>query len=249
MAIDPDSRLGGPAATRFATTQWSIVLAAGHRSSPDARDALAKLCETYWYPLYAYARQQGHLPADAQDLTQGFFTRLLEKGDLGNVAPELGRFRSFLLASLKHYMINQWHRSRAAKRGGTRTLLPLDFDAAEGRLTREPYHEQTPERLFDRQWALTALDRVRATLRQEAMDAGKADQFDVLQNYLTGDKPAATYAAVAEGLSMTEPAVKMAVSRLRRRFHERLRQEIAQTVQSDAEVEDEIRDLIAALQP
>ena len=132
-----------------------------HSSSPEARDALATLCETYWYPLYAYVRRQGHTPADAQDLTQGFFTRLLEKGDLQRVAPELGRFRSFLLASLKHYMINQWLRSRAVKRGGTRTILPLNFDAAEGRFSRESFHEQTPERLFDRQWALTALDRVR----------------------------------------------------------------------------------------
>jgi RNA polymerase sigma-70 factor (ECF subfamily) len=215
---------------------------------PEARNALAALCETYWYPLYAFVRRQGHAPADAEDLTQGFFTRLLEKGDLRHVGPERGRFRSFLLASIKHFMINQWHRSRAAKRGGARTILPLDFDVAEGRYSREPFHEQTAERLFDRQWALTALDRVRAALAQEAAAVGNSEQFGTLQNYLTGDKPAESYTEVAKKLGTTEAAVKMAVSRLRRRFHERLREEIAQTVQADSLVDDEIRDLISALQ-
>jgi RNA polymerase sigma-70 factor (ECF subfamily) len=247
MADHADSRPSSPA-SRFATTQWNIVLAAGRSSLPEARDALADLCETYWYPLYAFVRRQGHAPADAEDLTQGFFARLLETGDLRQVTPERGRFRSFLLASIKHFMINQWHRSRAIKRGGARTTLPLDFNAAEGRYSREPFHEQTAERLFDRQWALTALDRVRTALRQEAVDAGKGEQFDALQVYLAGDRPAESYAAVAQRLGTTEAAVKMAVSRLRRRFHERLREEIVQTVQADSLVDDEIRELIAALQ-
>jgi len=232
----------------FATTRWSIVLAAGRDSSPEAKTALVTLCETYWFPLYAFVRRQGYDAQDAQDLTQGFFTRLLEKKDLRDVQRELGKFRSFLLASMKHFLMNEWDRTQAQKRGGGQRMLSVDFDEAESRLRLEPSHEQTPEVIFEKQWALTLLDRVRAVLREEFVRAHKAEQFDRLHVYLTGEKSAVTYAEVAEELRISEAAVKMAVSRLRRRFHEGLRKEIAQTVATEDEVDDEIRALIDALQ-
>lgn len=232
----------------FATTRWSIVLAAGRDSSPEAKTALATLCETYWFPLYAFVRRQGYDAQDAQDLTQGFFTRLLEKKDLRDVQRERGKFRSFLLASMKHFLMNEWDRTQAQKRGGGQRMLSVDFDEAESRLRLEPSHEQTPEVIFEKQWALTLLDRVRAVLREEFVRAHKAEQFDRLHVYLTGEKSAVTYAEVAEKLRISEAAVKMAVSRLRRRFHDRLRKEIVQTVATEDEVDDEIRALIDALQ-
>ena len=232
----------------FATTRWSIVLAAGRDSSPEAKTALATLCETYWFPLYAFVRRQGYDAQDAQDLTQGFFTRLLEKKDLRDLQRERGKFRSFLLASMKHFLMNEWDRTQAQKRGGDLRMLSVDFDEAESRLRLEPSHERTPEVIFEKQWALTLLDRVRAVLREEFVRAHKAEQFDRLHVYLTGEKSAVTYAEVAEELRISEAAVKMAVSRLRRRFHDRLRKEIAQTVATEDEVDDEIRALTDALQ-
>jgi len=223
-------------------------LAAGRDSSPEAKTALATLCETYWFPLYAFVRRQGYDAQDAQDLTQGFFTRLLEKKDLRDVQRERGKFRSFLLASMKHFLMNEWDRTQAQKRGGGQRMLSVDFDEAESRLRLEPSHEQTPEVIFEKQWALTLLDRVRAVLREEFVRAHKAEQFDRLHVYLTGEKSVVTYAEVAEELRISEAAVKMAVSRLRRRFHKRLRKEIAQTVATEDEVDDEIRALIDALQ-
>ncbi len=231
----------------FATTRWSIVLAAGRDSSPEAKTALATLCETYWFPLYAFVRRQGYDAQDAQDLTQGFLTRLLEKKDLRDVQRERGKFRSFLLASMKHFLLNEWDRTQAQKRGGGQRMLSVDFDEAERRLRLEPSHEQTPEVIFEKQWALTLLDRVRAVLREEFVRSHKAEQFDRLHVYLTGEKSALTYAEVAAELRISEAAVKMAVSRLRRRFHDRLRKEIVQTVATQDEVDDEIRALIDAL--
>ncbi len=232
----------------FATTRWSIVLAAGRDNSPEAKTALVTLCETYWFPLYAFVRRQGYDAQDAQDLTQGFFTRLLEKKDLRDVQRERGKFRSFLLASMKHFLMNEWDRTQAQKRGGDLRMLSVDFDEAESRLRLEPSHEQTPEVIFEKQWALTLLDRVRAVLREEFVRAHKAEQFDRLHVYLTGEKSAVTYAEVAEELRISEAAVKMAVSRLRRRFHDRLRKEIGQTVATEDEIDDEIRALTDALQ-
>ena len=232
----------------FATTRWSIVLAAGRDSSPEAKTALVTLCETYWFPLYAFVRRQGYDAQDAQDLTQGFFARLLEKKDLRDVQRERGKFRSFLLASMKHFLMNEWDRTQAKKRGGDLRMLSVDFDEAESRLRLEPSHEQTPEVIFEKQWALTLLDRVRAVLREEFVRAHKAEQFDRLHVYLTGEKSVVTYAEVAEELRISEAAVKMAVSRLRRRFHDRLRTEIGQTVATEDEIDDEIRALTDALQ-
>ena len=233
----------------FHTTRWSIVLSAGERSGgTDAARALAELCQMYWAPLYAYLRRTGASPGDAEDLVQGFFAQLLARDDLKRVEPERGRFRSFLLASLKHYAANERDRQRAQKRGGGRTILRLEIADAEHRIQNEPAHEETADVLFDRQWALTLLERVRSRLRQESVKAGKGVLFEALEAYLTGEARAPKYADAAGTLGMSEAAVKMAVCRLRQKFGQRLREEIAHTVASANDVEDEIRGLLAALQ-
>lgn len=231
----------------FRTTHWSIVLAAGGSNSPAARTALEALCETYWYPIYAYIRRQGHGSASAQDLTQEFFARLLERNDLRSVHPERGRFRAFLRASIRHFLSNEWDKAKALKRGGGRRVLSLDFDEGERRYELEPALGVTPEILFDKRWALMLLDRVRDELCNEYRAAKKGDLVERLQPYLTGDHAAAPYAETARALGMTEAAVKVAVHRLRQRFRARLRQEIAQTVASPDEIDDEIRQLFHAL--
>ncbi len=232
---------------RFATTQWSVVLAAGRASSAESDVALATLCETYWYPLYAYVRRQGHDSVEAQDLTQGFFARLLEKEYLRQVHRERGRFRSFLLTSLKHYLLNEWDRDRAAKRGGGRRQFRLDFETGESRYRLEPAEEETPESIFEKQWALALLSRVQDALREEFRAVGKEDHFDRLSVWLTGETKSTSYCELAVGLGTTEGAVKVAVHRLRKRFRERLREEIAQTVASEADIDDEIHELFDAL--
>jgi RNA polymerase sigma-70 factor (ECF subfamily) len=234
---------GGP--RDFATTHWSLVLhARGDTSS--ARTALASLCEAYWYPLYAFVRRQGHHPHDAQDLTQEFFARLLEKDWLQAVERDRGRFRSFLLASMKHFLANEWDRAHALKRGGRITQLHLDDDTAEARYRHEPADPAaTAEQLYDRRWAHALLDRVLARLREEMVAGGKETQFDALKFCLTGDKSA--YVEVARELGMSEGAVKVAVHRLRERYRALIRSEIAQTVADPTEVDDELRQLFAAL--
>lgn len=242
----PDQR----AATRagaFVTTHWSVVLAAGRSDSTRARDALAELCRSYWYPLYAYTRRRGCSPHDAQDLTQEFFARLLERRDLGKVRADRGKFRSFLLASLNHFLANEWDKARAAKRGGGQPAVRLGAMDAEGRYALEPAGDETPETLFDRQWALTLLERVLARLREEFAATGKTRLFERLKDFMAGERDDAGYAHAAAELDMTEGNVKVAVHRLRKRYRERLREEIAQTVASPAEVEEEIRHLFAAL--
>jgi RNA polymerase sigma-70 factor (ECF subfamily) len=232
---------------QFASTHWSIVLDAGRESSPTSEQALAELCETYWYPLYAFVRRQGYVAADAQDLTQGFFLRLLEKRDFANVDRAKGRFRSFLLASLKHFLINEWDKARAAKRGGGRPKLSLEFDAAESRYSLEPRHEQTAEALFDREWALTMLDQVGSRLAEERDRDDRREQFEQLEVYLTGDSTSSSYRETAERLRMTEGGVKAAVHRLRRRFRELLREQIGQTVATEADIDEEVCALFEAL--
>ena len=230
----------------FATTRWSLVLAAAdqHRSG-DARDALASLCETYWYPLYAFLRARGHAPADAEDITQAFFTMLLEKQIIRHADPSRGRFRAFLLTSLKNFSANAHDRESALKRGGGVTMLSLQFDTAEGRFSREPSTDESPERTFDRRWALTLLDQVMSRLRAGASHS--PEQFDALKPYLTGDEPQLSYAHTATALGLSEGAVKVAVHRLRKKFREIVRDEIAQTVSSPAEIEDELRHLWSAV--
>ncbi|HUE13004.1 MAG TPA: sigma factor [Planctomycetaceae bacterium] len=221
---------------QLATTRWSLVLAAGQRSSPQSAAALRALCETYWYPLYAYVRRRGNDPHDALDLTQAFFARLLEKDDLAAARPERGRFRSFLLASLKHFLANEWDRDRAQKRGGGRSALSIDFGIAEDRYGREPCHEETPEKIFERRWALLLLENVLARLHEESVHAGKSWIFDRLKVFLTGEQPAVSSGQLAAELQMTAGALKVAVHRLRRRYRELLRAEIGQTVADPDEI-------------
>jgi RNA polymerase sigma factor (sigma-70 family) len=231
---------------RFVTTHWSLVLAAVHRTSPAADDALAELCEIYWYPLYAHLRGRGYTSEDAQDLTQAFFVRVLEKRALSEADPARGRFRSFMLTAMKNFAANQFDRSVALKRGGAVSIIPLDVLAAEGRLQLEPVSDHTPETIFDRRWPLTLLERVIARLKIEARGRNQS-QFDHLTGYLTGDEPRLSYAETAAVLGMSEGAVKVAVHRLRRRFRELVRAEIGQTVSSPDEVEDELRHLWSAV--
>ena len=239
----PTSDAVPPGARDFHTTRWSMVLRAGGDSA-GAHESLEKLCGAYWYPLYAFVRRQGHGAHDAQDLTQVFFARLLVKGWLDGVARERGRFRTWLLAALEHFLINEWHRARAQKRGGGAAPVSLD-DAAEARYLREPADPMTAEKLFDRRWALTLLDRVLARLGGELADAGKAAQFEALKFCLGGEKHA--YAEVALALGMSEGAVKVAAHRLRERYRALIRAEIAETVATAEEVDGELRDLFAAL--
>jgi len=229
---------------RFVTTHWSLVLAAGADvSSIEAGNALARLCETYWYPLYAFLRSRGHTAEDAQDLTQAFFARVLERQAFAHADPARGRFRSFLLSSLKNFVANEREREQAQKRGGGISVVPLDIEAAEGRFQLEPHTDETPERVFDREWALTLLDNVIRQLALEMTRAGREGQFAELKEFLTGDDLHTGYAATASTLGMSEGAVRVAVHRLRRRFGELIRREIAQTVSSPEGIDDEMRHL------
>ena len=235
------------AGSRFMTTHWSLVLAAGRAADARGREALAKLCQVYWYPLYAFVRRQGHGPHDAQDLTQEFFLRLLEKDYLGNVDRSKGKFRSFLLAALRHFLSKEWARAKTLKRGGGHALVSFDALSAEDRYRREREDDVTPEKLFERRWALTLLDQVLTRLREEYERTGRGSLFEQLQGCLTGDSDALPYAELAARLNMTQGAVKVAVHRLRQRYRGVLRDEIAQTVADPAEIDDEIRQLFSAL--
>ena len=228
---------------QFATTQWSVVRAVNNKNTVAANHALQELCQTYWYPLYTYVRRQGNDANTAADLTQAFFADLLQREDLKKVDPSLGKFRSFLLAALKHFLLNQWDKAKAQKRGGGKSPLSLDFGEADDRYRLEPSHDQTPDVIYQKQWAKTLLDRVTASLRSEFAGRGKAHQFDKLQKFLSGKNSEETLGDVAGQLSMTEVAVKVAVHRMRQRFGEILRIEIANTVSSEEEIDAEIQQL------
>ena len=234
-------------AGQFATTHWSVILAAGDSAAALHEPALSTLCRTYWFPLYAYLRRRGYDSHQAEDYTQGFFAGILERKGLRKADPKCGKFRSFLLASLKNFLADEWDRSHARKRGGEKTVLSLDFDAAAGRYEREPAHQMSPEKLFERSWAMTVLNSAMERLKAESAASDKQQLFDRLKVYLTAEKDAGSYRDVAAELNMTEGAVKVAVHRLRRRYRELVRDEIAQTVTTEAEVDEEIRDLFAAL--
>jgi len=236
-----------PTMARFATTHWSVVRAAGHPASPGYRQALETLCKTYWFPLYAYMRRHGCDRHDAEDYTQEFFARLLDKHALRVADPKQGRFRSFLLAALKHFLANERDRIRAKKRGAGRRALSLDFDDAEDKYALEPIDRLSPEKLFERSWALTVLQQVMARLQDEMCSTGKQKLFEHLKAYLTGDIASVSYSQMADRLDMTEGAVKVAVHRLRKRYRQLLREEIAQTVSSEDQIQQEIRDLLTAL--
>jgi len=223
-----------------------MVLAAGGRDSPAAGLALEELCRTYWYPLYAYVRHQGHSPEDSEDLTQAFFARFLAKNYLAGLDSNRGRFRAFLLASLKHFLANEWDRSRRQKRGGGATLLSLDYQGADTRYQIDPPDQLSPDKLFDRAWALTLLERVIARLREEATVEGRAAQFEQLKTFLMAGTNYIPYAEAAAALVMNEGAVRVAVHRLRRRYRELLQQEIVQTLADPAQAEEEMRALLGA---
>ena len=227
------------------TTHWTAVMAAA-RGDTGAVAALETLCRTYWYPLYAYVRRRGSSPADAEDLTQGFFERLLRLNSLADVKEERGKFRSFLLASLNHYIADQWDRASAGKRD-LRKTIPLDAQAAETRYGQEPTSRESPERVYERQWALALLDVVVQTLCAEYDGADKSELFLSLRFTIAGDRQAVPYAELAKTLKMSEPSIRVAVHRLRRRYREVLRQQIAQTVAGPDEVEAELQALFAAL--
>jgi RNA polymerase sigma factor (sigma-70 family) len=231
----------------FETTQWSLVLAAGGDDSGAARAALATLCETYWYPLYAYLRRRGTDAEDARDLTQAFLASLIERRDFKHLDRSRGRFRAFLLASLQHFLANDIARRRARKRGGAAVTLSLTLDDAEGRYRVEPAEPSTPETLYERRWALTVIDRVLARLREEWDAQGRGGEFDALKACLLGETPPGGYAGIAERIGASEGAVKVAVHRLRRRFQTEPKRDIAETVSRPEEVDDEIRYLIRVL--
>ena len=233
------------ASRTFPFTRWTLV-AAAQGEAPAADDALEALCRAYWYPLYAFVRRSGHAPHEAEDLTQAFFARLLAKHDLAAVDREKGRFRSFLLAALQHFLANERDRARAQKRGGGRTPLSLDIADAETRYQLEPADPLTPEKLFDRQWAQALLAHVLAALEGEAAAEGRSAQFEALKPFLAVGSGAISHAEAAARLRVTEGAAKVAVHRLRRRYRDRLRAEIARTVASPEQIDDELRALFAA---
>jgi RNA polymerase sigma-70 factor (ECF subfamily) len=228
----------------FATTEWSVVLAAGDHQSSDAQQALSQLCETYWYPLYAYVRRRVESVHEAQDLTQAFFSHLIEKDAIAKAQPDRGRFRAFLLTALKNFLANEWGKARAEKRGGGKAELSLDFGSAESRFQIEPFHELTPEKLFERRWALTLLNQVLENLRSELAQAGKRHHFEQLKVALTGEATADDYTRAAAALGITPAAAKQAGYRMRKRYRELLRQEIAQTIAHEEDVDDEMRRLL-----
>lgn len=228
----------------FATTQWTTVLAAGRSESSQAAEALEKLCRAYWYPLYCYVRHKGYAPEDAADLTQGFFARFIEKRYLEDVAPEKGKFRTFLLSSLNHHLANEWDRSRRLKRGGGVEFLALDPDDGEARYSQQTQDGVSAEESYDRRWAETMLAKVLAKLRGEFAESGDVARFEVLKPFLLGDPGGEAYEVVAVRLHLSEQGVKSAVHRLRQRFRQLFREEIAQTVATRGAIDEELRYLV-----
>jgi RNA polymerase sigma factor (sigma-70 family) len=233
--------------SQFHTTQWSLVVAAAGQEGEASPAALADLCQAYWYPLYAFLRRRGNNAEDARDLTQGFFAALLEKGYLADADPERGRFRAFLLTAVARFVAKEHDRAIAQKRGGGQTVLSLDFGDGERRYQGEPTDDWTPERIFERRWALTLLDRTLSRLREDYSTVERQMQFDALKVFLTGESGAPPLREVAEQLQITEGAVKVAIHRLRQRYRELLRDEIAQTIATKEDVDDELAVLLASL--
>jgi RNA polymerase sigma factor (sigma-70 family) len=231
--------------SQFPTTRWTLVVAAGDPHRKEARSALVSLCENYWYPLYAYLRRRGYSADQAQDLTQEFFVRVLEGRYIDRADPEKGRFRSFILTSLKFFVADEEDRHRARKRGGG-MVVSLEFSSGEEQYQREPAHDETPERIFERRWALSLIDRVIQKLREEFVHHGRPEHFERLKVFLLG-RSDAPYAALAQEMNTSEGALKVAIHRLRKRYRELFRQEIADTVADPAEVESELRYLASVL--
>jgi RNA polymerase sigma-70 factor (ECF subfamily) len=242
----PETEYSGRAG-EFKTTHWSLLLTAYHRDTAVAAVALNRLCQSYWYPVYVFIRRRGHAPDESSDLTQEFFAELLEKNVLLAADRERGRFRSFLLASVKNFLSHQREKARAQKRGGEYVFVPLDSAEAEGYYSREPADPLTPEKLFERRWALTVLEQTFTRLRNEYVAAGKGKLFEALEPCFTGDDNNRSYAEIGVSLNLSEGAARVAAHRLRSRFTELLRFQVAQTVADPAEVEDELAALRAAL--
>ena len=232
---------------RFATTHWSVVLRAGKPKAPGYQDALQTLCRSYWFPLYVFIRRQGYTNQQAEDYTQAFFCRILEKQVLRMADSKRGKFRSFLLVTLKHFLSDEYDRARAQKRGGGRKILSIDFKDAENQYAFEPSHRLSAEKLFDKSWALTVLDRTMAGLKAELASQNKQELFDHLKIYLTAEKGSIPYRDKATEMNMSEGNVRTAVHRLRRRYRKLLRDEIAQTVTDEHQIDEEIDDLFNAL--
>jgi RNA polymerase sigma-70 factor (ECF subfamily) len=241
--VEPSAKGSG----LFTTTHWSVVLAAGQQDAPQAGEALEKLCGTYWYPLYVYVRRRGYSVEDAQDLTQEFFARAMKKGSFGLANPARGKFRTFLLHSLQNFLANDWKSAHRLKRGGGTPCLSLDVADAERRYANEPAAMLTPERAYEKRWAMTLLEGVLANLQQEYDRAGNGRVFEELADLLWGKDASLSYARIGERLGMNEGAARGAMHRLRERFRERLRAEVAHTVTDFREVDDELRHLMAVV--
>ena len=232
-------------AQSFSTTHWSVVLTAGQQESPQAAAALEQLCRAYWFPLYVFVRRQGRSPEDAQDLTQDFFYRLLEKNYLAKADRDRGKFRTFLLRSLKHFLISEWRTAGRRKRGGGVEFLAIDATAAEDRFAAEPTKGSNPDAAYEERWAITLIERVLSHLRREYDEGKKTRLFDELKGFIWGEKSTASYAEIAGHLNLTEGTVKVAVHRLRQAFRERLRAEVADTVSRPEDIDGELRHLIS----
>jgi RNA polymerase sigma-70 factor (ECF subfamily) len=242
-----DSRSLYPPGQWFATTHWSVVLAAREPDAPQAAAALAELCGTYWYPLYAFVRRKGNSPHDAQDLTQAFFARLLERNYVAQADRDRGRFRTYLLAALTHFLADEWDKARRLKRGGRREIISFDAASAEERYRLEPVDQLDAAKLYERRWVTALFDKVLARLEEEFRDSGKGGSFDQLKGSLLAEETGLSYAQLGARLSLTEDAVKQAVHRMRRRYRELFREEIAQTVAGPGEVEEELKHIFAVL--
>ncbi len=244
--MEPSKQSHG-AAGQFASTHWSLVLEAGDSQAPDSARALEKLCAAYWYPLYVYVRCRGRGPEEARDLTQEFFARLLQKKWLREADPQRGRFRTFLLTAMMHFLANEWHQAQTGKRGGGQTLIALDALEAEERFAMEPRDNTTPDALYDRRWALTLIGRAQDRLKEEHAAAGEIERFAALEPTLAGERTGDGYRELAARFLVTESTVKSWVLRLRRRFRTLLLDEIAQTVGPDQDPESELKELLATL--
>ena len=234
-------------AASFVTTRWSVVLLAGRHDTERARAALAKLCATYWYPLYVYARRRGCSPPDAQDLTQAFFARLLERQALAAADPARGRFRSFILSAMKNFLADEWDKARTLRRGGAHPPLSLDWAGAERHYHLEPADTDAPDKAFDRRWALALLEAALAAVAEEYAQDGAGELFAALRGTLVGERTAQPYAELGASLGLSESAIKVAVHRLRKRYRALLREEISQTVATTEEVDEELRHLFRSL--
>ena len=230
----------------FATTRWTMVVSAGHAGTPQSAEALEGLCQAYWFPLYAYVRRRGHTREDAEDLTQAFFADLLERRDLARADAEKGRFRAFLLVSLKHFLANERDRAGRLKRGGNVTHFPLDLQSADTQFQIADGRQIPPDAAYDREWAVALLERVISKLQQEAVREGKGERFERLKSFLTMGKGEIPYASAAAALAMDEGAVRVAVHRLRKRYRELLKHEVADTLADPAMVDEELGVLLGA---